>query len=136
MGTYTQAAGGTRFVQLDVPVRAWWSKPRAWHGEDLVLHVETAFLPDHTKASLRIYEDGVSPFDDHAFIDEKKDFDLVNNRAAVPYKLKWDEDSLGHPLALQGDSFQFFFDVLIAKPAARGRSNLLYVHLHPYVVSG
>jgi hypothetical protein len=136
MGTYTQAAGGTRFVQLDVPVRAWWSKPRAWHGEDLVLHVETALLPDHTKASLRIYEDGVTPFAPAAFIDEKQDFELVGNRAAVPYTLKWDKDSLGHPLGLQGDSFRFFFDVLIAKPGARGRSNLLYVHLHPYVVSG
>jgi hypothetical protein len=137
MATYTQQAGGTKVVRLDVPVRAWWSRPRAWHGEDLVMHVETAYLPDHTKLSLRIYEAEVTPFDEEAFVDEKKDgLELVNNRAAVPYSLKWDTAVLGRPLALQGDGFQFFFEVRIDHPSVRGRSNLLYVHLHPYVVSG
>ena len=137
MATYTQEAGGTRFVRLEVPVRAWWSRPRAWHGEHLVLHVETAYLPDHTKFALRIYEAHVTPFDEAAFVDEKKDgLELVNNRAAVPYTLAWDKATRGRPLALRGHRFEFFFDVRIDHPRARGRSNLLYVHLHPHVVSG
>lgn len=136
MATYTQQAGGTRRVRLEIPVRAWWSRPRAWHGESLVLHVETAYLPDHTPFAIRIHEAHVTPFDEDGFIDEKKGLELVSNRAAVPYDLRWDKASRGRPLALKGDAFEFFFDVLIERPRARGRSNLLYVHLHPHVVSG
>jgi hypothetical protein len=136
MATYTQPAGGTKLVLLDVPLRAWWSQPRAWHGEDLVLHVETAYLPDNTPFAVRIYEANVSPFDEDAYVDEKDGGQLVGNRAAVPYSLKWDKATLGRPLALQTDQFQFFFEVRIDKPQVRGRANLLYVHLHPYVVSG
>ncbi len=136
MGTYTQQAGGTRRVRLEVPVRAWWSRPRAWHGERLVMHVETAYLPDHTPFSVRIHEAHVAPFDEDAFVDEKTGLELVGNRAAVPYELRWDRASLGHPLALKGDRFEFFFEARVDAPRVRGRSGLLYVHLHPHVVSG
>jgi hypothetical protein len=136
MCTYTQQAGGTRRVRLEVPVRAFWSRPRAWHGEDIVLYVETAYLPDGTSFSLRIHEAHVTPFDEESFIHEKKGLQLVNNRAAVPYRLRWDRASRGRPLVLAGDRFEFFFEVRVEAPRARGRSNLLYVHLHPHVISG
>jgi hypothetical protein len=134
MGTYTQQAGGTRFVKLDVPIRAFWSQTRAWHQDDVVLYVETAYLPDDTAFSIAIFEEpkygGDEPL---AVIDDQK---LVNNRAAVPYKIAWDKAARGKVLALHGDRCQFFFEVHIAAPAVVGRSNQIYVHLHPYCVSG
>jgi hypothetical protein len=134
MATYSESAGGLRRVRLAVPVRAWWSRARAWHGQEVTLNVETAYLPDHTRFGIRIFEDGSPSGGDS--IDERKDLELVNNRASVPYRIRWDRATLGHPLQLHGRSFQFFFDVDIENPPARGRSNLLYVHLHPHVVSG
>jgi hypothetical protein len=135
MSKYSQEAGGTRYVILDVPVRAWWSRPRAWHGDDVVLHVETAHLPDHTPFEVQVFEAGAGEADDP--IDEPKGtMELVNNRAAVPYTLRWDEATTGKRLALRGDACLFVFRVTIDKPRASGRSNELYVHLHRYQVSG
>jgi hypothetical protein len=136
MGTYSQEAGGTRRVWLEIPVRAWWSRPRAWHGDALVLHVETAYVPDHTQVTLRIYEANVSPLDEDTFIHETSGLELVGNRLAAPYTLAWDQKALGRPLGLQGERCEFFFEVRIDRPQVRARSNLLYVHLHRHVVSG
>jgi hypothetical protein len=135
MGSYSQQAGGTRHVILEVPVRAWWSRPRAWHGDDVVLHVETRYLPDHTPFKVRIFEAGAGESDDP--IDEPKGtMELVKNRAAVPYTIKWDQATLGKRLALRGDACTFVFHVIVDKPKVTGRSNELYVHLHRYDVSG
>src|SRR6187200_1550234 len=125
MATYTAEAGGLRRVRLDVPVRAWWSKERAWHGDELTLYVETAYLPDDTPFTIRIFEDGAVPGpEDDEFVAEIKDLKLTNNRAKVPYKLKWDKATRGKELALQTDRFEFYFEVLIEKPEAKGKSNL------------
>jgi hypothetical protein len=135
MATYTQEAGGTRHVRLDVPIRAYFSQPRAWHGDDVVLHVETAYLPDGTAFTIGIFEspaqDGDEPI---ALLD--KGLTLTNNRAAVPYTIKWDKAARGKPLVLRGDRCEFVFEVRIASAGIVGRSNLLYVHLHPHAVSG
>lgn len=137
MAGYTQDAGGMRRVRLDVPVRAWWSRPRAWHGEKLTLHVETAYLEDNTPFKIRIFEACDVETDELEPIDTlDKGLVLVKNRAAVPYELAWDRAARGKPLALRGDGFEFFFEVTIDRPRVVGRSNLLYVHLHPHVVSG
>jgi hypothetical protein len=133
MATYSQSPGGTKIVMLDVPVRAYWSRPRAWHGEKVVMNVETAHLPDHTPFALRIRE---AEGGDGDVVDEKTGLELVNNRAAVPYAIRWDQASLGRKLELHGDRCEFFFEVKIDAPFVIARSNLLYVHLHPYVVSG
>jgi hypothetical protein len=135
MATYSEQAGGLRRVRLAVPVRAWWSRERVWHGEKLDMNVETAYLPDHTSFEAWIFEDG-GPADDAAAIDVKKGLELVNNRATVKYDVKWDKKTLGKKLVLHGERFQFFFEVRIEKPPARGRSNLVYVHLDPHRVSG
>ncbi|HEY3815980.1 MAG TPA: hypothetical protein VGL81_02360 [Polyangiaceae bacterium] len=133
MATYTQSPGGVRRVTLDVPVRAWWSRARAWHGDDIVMNVETAYLPDHTAFALRILAADVDPGAEP--VDEKSGLSLVNNRCAVPYKIQWDESTLGKKIAV-GARCLFFFEVAVDAPAVFGRSNLLYVHLHPYLVSG
>ena len=136
MSTYTENPGGLRRVRLEVPVRAFWSVPRAWPGDKVIMNVETAYLPDHTKFSVRVREDRDGPVADDDFIDEKKGLELVNNRAQVPYTIAWDKASLGKKLVLVGDRCEFVFEVRIESPRVRGVSNLLYVHLHPYVVSG
>ena len=135
MTIHVQQAGGTRRIRLDVPVRAFWSRRRAWHGDDLVLFVETAYLPDHTRFEIAILEAGA--VDGDPPIDVLRDgLELVKNRAAVPYTLKWDQTSRGKPLLLRSDDCVFVFEVRIAAPRVTGRSNELYVHLHRYVVSG
>jgi hypothetical protein len=134
MAKYTQQAGGTRFTRLDVPVRAWWTPGRAWHGDDVVLNVETAYLPDHTRFRALIFESGAEAGD--PIVEVPGPLELVKNRAAVPYTIRWDKDSLGAPLILRSDACLFVFHVLIDKPRVTGRSNELYVHLHRYDVSG
>jgi hypothetical protein len=135
MGRYSQQAGGVRATRLDVPVRAWWSRERAWHGDDVVLHVETAYLPDHTPFRAFVFEAGAGEGDDP--IDEVKGpLELVKNRAAVKYTIRWDSETLGKELVLHGDGCLFVFRVFVEKPRATGCSNEMYVHLHPYVVSG
>jgi hypothetical protein len=133
MPTYAQSPGGTKIIVLEVPVRAYWSRTRAWHGEKVVMNVETAHLPDHTPFALRIRE---AEGGDDDVVDEKTGLELVNNRAAVPYTIQWDQASLGKKLELHGERCEFFFEIAIESPPVIGRSNLLYVHLHPYVVSG
>jgi hypothetical protein len=139
MASYTVSPGGLRRVRLEVPVRAWWSTERAWHGDKVVMNVETAYLPDHTSFSVRIYEaagEGTIAGGEDDFIYEKKGLELVNNRAAFPYTIQWDKKSLGKKLVLSGDECEFLFRVLVDAPEVKGCSNLLYVHLHRYVVSG
>lgn len=133
MTSYAQSPGGTKVVTLDVPVRAYWSRMRAWHGEEIVMNVETAHLPDHTPFALRIRE---AEAGDGEVVDEKTGLELVNNRAAVRYRIRWDQASLGKTLELHGDRCEFFFEIAVEAPRVIARSNLLYVHLHPYVVSG
>jgi hypothetical protein len=135
MATYTQQAGGSKHVRLDVPIRAFWSKPRAWHGDDVVLHVETAYLPDDTPFEIAIFEAGAGDGDEPIDVLDKG-LKLTKNRAAVPYTIKWDTASRGKPLVLQRDDCTFVFVVKIDAPKVSGRSNELYVHLHRYVVSG
>jgi hypothetical protein len=134
MGKYSQAAGGTKHVRLEVPIRAYWSSPRAWHGDKVVLNVETAYLPDGTKLEIAIFEaekeDGDEPL-----ATLKDGLTLTNNRASVPYTIAWDKAARGKRLALRGERCEFYFEVRIASPELTGRSNLLYVHLHPHEVS-
>jgi hypothetical protein len=62
--------------------------------------------------------------------------ELVGNRAALPYTIRWEEATTGKRLALRGDACLFVFRVTIDKPRVVGLSNELYVHLHRYRVSG
>jgi hypothetical protein len=135
MASYTQQAGGIRRVRLDVPVRAFWSRTRSWHGEPISMHVETAYLPDHTPLRVRVLEACEPPDSDRTIDSIDTGLKLVNNRASIAYKIAWNE-ALGRAAPLKSDRCEFVFEVRIDAPRVRARSNVLYVHLHPHRVSG
>lgn len=137
MGKHSGSTDFTnRIVLTPLIVRAFWSARRAWHGAELKLHIETRHVPDGTKCTLQIWEDDSSENNPDDFVDEPKgSFVIDKNRCVVPYKLAWDEASLGDPLELEGDSLEFYFKVRIEKLGLEKRSDLLYVDLHKFAPS-
>jgi hypothetical protein len=138
MAKYTKSTGGWKLVVLEPRItRAFWSRRRAWQAEEVKLHVETRYVPDGTKLTLEIWEDGT---------DENKGDELVaqiageghaieNGRYETTWTIQLDPDTLGKDLELEGDAWEFYFVVRIEAPALTGRSDLLYVDLQPMIVS-
>lgn len=137
MARYTKTTGGWRLVRLEPQItRAFWSRRRSWQGEEVKLYVETRYVPDGTTLTLEIWEDGT---------DEGKGDELVariagshpleRGRCEATWTVELHPDALGKDLALEGDSWEFYFVVRIEAPKVVGRSDLLYVDLQPLIVS-
>ena len=93
--------------------RAYWSKRRAWHGEKLTLFVETKHIPDGTTVKLEVWEDDSAEKNPDDWVAEiPGSHSIKEGRLAVDYELKWDQATLGEPLAV------------VARSA--GRSGYLY----------
>ena len=114
-------------------MRAFWSKRCAWPGDSLWLHVETRNVPDDTPITLTLLEDDS---------DEGNPDDVLGTLAGSrtirggkwsgEYVLDLAEQALGAPLEVEGDSYEFVFEVAIERYGLLRRSTRLYVPIEPF----
>jgi hypothetical protein len=137
MSKYTREAGGWKRVRLEPSVtRAFWSKRRAWQGEEVKIHVETRHVPDGAKVKLEIWEDGTDEGrGDELVAEVTGSHAITNGRCEAAWTIALDPDALGKDLALEGESWEFYVRVKIDAPEVTGRSDLLYVDMQPLIVS-
>lgn len=137
MPKYSKETGGWRLVLLEPRItRAFWSRRRAWQGDEVKLHVETRHVPDGAALTIEIWEDGT----DEAAGDElvakiPGDHRIERGRYETTWTIALDPETLGKDLRLEGDRWEFWFAVRIEAPAVSGRSDLLYVDLSPLRLS-
>ncbi len=113
--------------------RAFWSKRRAWPGDEVKLHIETRWVPDGTKVAVEFWEDDSgegSPDDFMARLEEEHT--IENNRCVIDYKIEWDYATLGQELELEGSDYEFYFLASVDKFSLQQKSTLLYVDLDAF----
>jgi hypothetical protein len=137
MTKYSRASGGWKLVRLEPKVtRAFWSKRRAWQGEQVKIHVETRHVPDGAKVTLEVWEDGTDEGrGDERVAEVPGSHVIANGRCEATWTIALDPDALGKDLALEGESWEFYVRVKIDAPEVTGRSDLLYVDMQPLIVS-
>lgn len=137
MAKYTRTTGGWRLVRLEPQItRAFWSRRRAWQGQEVELHVETRYVPDGTKVTLEIWEDGTDEdAGDELIVEIAGSHAIEGGRCRATWTLALDPDTLGKDLELEGNRWELYFLVRIDAPKVTGRSDLLYVDLQPLIVS-
>lgn len=137
MAKYTKTTGGWRLVRLEPRItRAFWSRRRSWQAEEVKLHVETRHVPDGTKVTLEIWEDGTDEGKGDELIAEVSGSHAIENgRCEATWKIALDPDALGKDLELESDSWELYFVARMETPKVAGRSDLLYVDLQPMIVS-
>ena len=137
MAKYTKTTGGWRLVRLEPQItRAFWSRRRAWQGEEVKLHVETRYVPDGAKVTLEVWEDGTDEGKGDELVAEVAGRSTIESgRCEATWTIALDPDALGKDPELEGDSWEFYFVVRIDAPKLTGRSDLLYVDLQPLIVS-
>lgn len=120
-----------RVVITPLITRAYWSRDRAYQGEKVKLFIETAKMPDDAELKVSIRELGAD-----TLVDELKGpFKVKGNRCSAEYVIDWDADTLGKPLLLATDRFEFCFLVTHEAFGVSQRSNALYVDLHDFSLS-
>ena len=113
--------------------RAFWSRRTAWPGDALRLHVETRWVPDGTPCTLTLVEDDAAEGGDDDVLGEiAGDHRIVGGKLVVEYTLDLGPEALGAELELEGDSFEFCFDVRIEEFGLCARSTLLYVPIEQF----
>jgi hypothetical protein len=137
MAKHSRAAGGWKRVVLEPQItRAFWSRRRAWQGEEVTLYVETRHVPDDAQVVLEIWEDGTDEGQGDELVAEiPGPHKIQQGRCQAKWLIALDPDTLGHDLALEGDRWEFYFAVRVATPEVIGRSDLLYVDLQPLIPS-
>lgn len=132
MARYGESVDRTKRVTIEPTIsRCFWSAPRAYQGDKVKLFIETTKMPDGEELSVEIREVG-----SEVLVDEPKGpFKVKGNRCSAEYEIDWDEETLGHPLALATDRFQFSFHVISKTFGVRGQSSPLYVDLHDFSLS-
>ncbi len=132
MARYGETADRTKRVTIEPLItRAYWSTPRAYQGEKVKLFIETSKMPDGSALSVEIREVGSD-----VLVDEPKGpFKVKGNRCSIEYEIDWDEETLGHPLALATDRFEFSFHVISEAFRVRAQSSPMYVDLHDFSLS-
>jgi hypothetical protein len=126
-----------RTIVLEPAVcRAFWSRPRAWKGDLVRMHVETRWVPDGTPVAFEIWEDDSGEGSPDDFVARREGLTIENNRCIVEHELVWDDETLGDPGENEGAAYEFYFKALVGEPALEGRSNLLYVALEDFKPSG
>lgn len=137
MPQYQEQTGRRKEVTLTPEItRAFWSKRRAWQGDQVKLFIETHQLKDGTPLKIEIWEDGADDQAPDGFITRLSgDYKVQRNRCTVDYTIKWDPASLPKALRLESKRFEFYFLAKTEKPPLKRKSNLMYVDLHPLIVS-
>lgn len=136
MSLHTGPTDRTNFVVLEPAItRAFWSRRRAWNGADLVLTVETRWVPDGTEIAIEIFEDDSAEGNADDFIEALEGpFAIENGRCVIEHRLEWDAEVLGAERATEGSELEFYFLVKMERFGIAARSNLLYVDLGGYEV--
>ena len=134
MAPFTAELDLVRRVALTpVIARAFWSRRTAWPGDVLKLHVETRWVPDGTPLTLGLVEqDSDEGGEDDVLGAIAGDHRIVGGKLVLDYTLDLGPEALGAELELEGDSFEFCFDVTIATYGLRARSTLLYVPIEQF----
>ena len=124
-------------VLRPVIARAFWSKRRAWNGAKIDLTVETRFVEDGTELEIDIWESDAGEGSEDDVIERVPGPCKVDNgRCIIHHELKWDAEKLGSEIATEGGELEFYFRVKLPRFKLEARSNLLYVDLGGFVVSG
>jgi hypothetical protein len=110
--------------------RAFWSRRRAWNGADVVLTIETKWVPDGTPLTVAIYEDDSAEGNEDDFIEDVPGaFTIENGRCVIEHKLDWTDEVLGAERATEGSEMEFYFLTTIEDLGLKQKSSLLYVDL-------
>jgi hypothetical protein len=137
MARYSESNDRVKRVVITPEItRAYWSKPRAFQGEKVKLHLETTRAPDDLPLVIQIWEDGADTGDPDGFVAELPGPHKVkNNRYEKEYTVDFDPETLGRELSLEGSRYEFYFLVKNEAMKLSFRSTLLYVDLHPLSIS-
>lgn len=131
MGTWSEQSDRTKRVFFEPRVvRAFWSKERAWQGDEVLLHVETEHVRDGSKLTIEIRQVGT----DLPITEVAGPHEVKRNRVIAKHALKWDADSLGKEVDPK-EPFDFYFAVTCESPPLEGRSASMYVDLHALEIS-
>ena len=134
MPKYSEQTDRVKRITLEPEItRAFWSKRRAWHGDELKLTIETRHVPDGTPVTVEIWEDDSGEGSPDDFIARIPDEHTVEGgRCVIDYRIEWDEEALGAELKLEGGNYEFYFKVKTERFQLKKRSNLLYVDLSSF----
>ena len=137
MPKYTKETGGWKLVLLEPRItRAFWSRRRAWQGDEVKLHIETKHVPDGAAVTIEVWEDGTDEgTGDELVAQVPGEHRVQQGRCEATWTIALDPDTLGKDLRLEGDRWEFYFLVRIDAPKVTGRSDLLYVDLPPMILS-
>jgi hypothetical protein len=126
-----------RRIQLRPAItRAFWSKRCAWPGDHLFLHVEARHIPDGTPLSIALVEDDTDEGNpDDALGPMAGNHVIEGGKWCSEYVLDLSEAALGTALEVEGDTYEFCFDVTIARYGLCRRSTRLYVPIEPFIPS-
>jgi hypothetical protein len=127
--------GVRRVVVAPRIARAYWSQRCAWPGDRVQLTIETRHVPDATEVEVRIVEDDTGEGSEDDPIATLAPAVITDNKCVIEYEVKWHADDLGAQLELEGDRYEFRFDVEIPLYELAGRSNAMYVPVEPFGVS-
>lgn len=137
MPSWSEETDRSRRVVLQPEItRAFWSRRRVWHGDEVELWIETSLIPDGTPLRVEVWEDDSaegSPDDRIAEI--PGDHKVEGGACRISYQVRWNEEELGKELRTEGDAYEFYFKVMIERFGLEKRSNLLYVDLHDFRIS-
>lgn len=116
--------------------RAFWSKRCAWPGDRLYLHVEARHLPDGTPLSIVLVEGDSHEGNPDDVLGEIAGTHVVTHgKWCGEYVLDLSADALGCALEVEGDTYEFCFEVSVPRYGLCRRSTLLYVPIEPFVPS-
>jgi hypothetical protein len=126
----------TNWVILEPRItRMFWNRRRTWNGGDVVMTIETKWVPDGTELEVEIYEDDSGKGEDGEddFV-EKLEGPLVieNGRCVIEHKLSFDQEKLGGEI--EGTSLEFYFRAKVDQFLLDAKSNLILVDLAGYRV--
>ncbi|MBZ0116013.1 MAG: hypothetical protein K8H88_03385 [Sandaracinaceae bacterium] len=123
-----------RIVLTPAITRAFWSRRRAWNGADVVMTIETKWVPDGTAVKVAIFEDDSAEGNEDDFIEELSGLSIEGGRCVIEHTLEWDAEKLGEEIATEGGELEFYFRVTIEDFDLTKKSTLLYVDLGGFEV--
>ncbi|MEM6991652.1 MAG: hypothetical protein AAF721_14190 [Myxococcota bacterium] len=138
MTMYRADSDNIRTIVLEPRVtRAFWAQARAWNGATVRLHIETKYVPDGTPVTIEVWEDDSAEGNPDDFVTQiEGEHTIENGRCIVEYELSWDDDTLGDPSENEGGAYEFYFSVQVGDGPLQARSNLLYVAVEEFRLSG
>lgn len=131
---YDAELDGIRRVHL-VPAitRAFWSRRCAWPGDRLLLQIETRNVPDGTAVAVTLVEEDADEGNPDDVLGPIPGSHVIHHgRCTIEYVLDLSSAALGQELEVEGDAYEFCFDVAIEAYDLVRRSTRLYVPIEPF----